>query len=162
MIDNATLVAQANALIKRRRSFLATPPPPSPPAAEAPLDFDLADSLAPLGDDDLPVLTEVVNLNSKASAEEANPSIQPAALEEHPDLQESLVSILAADLAHTIEQRLATELPGLIEATLTGLQEALKHGIAATTEAALQDFVTRRQPSALSREEAEQAAKRQG
>ena len=62
-------------------------------------------------------------------------------------LPERVVSndALAAELAHSIEQRLASELPSLVEATLAGLQDDLKAGIIAATEAALKDFIARRQ-----------------
>lgn len=144
MSDNDSLVDRANALITRRRSFVATPPatPATPAVAEAALDFDLADSAPPAVEDDLPVLTEVVDLSAPAAAEA--PKL-PAAPEQDGELQASLVAILAADLAQAIEQRLAAELPGLVEKALTGLQHDLKRSIAAVSEATTQDFIARRQ-----------------
>lgn len=128
----------------RRRSFVAAPPPPPPPppppAVSGPLDLDLSD-LLPEGEDDIPVLTEVVDLAS-VSAD------APDEEEQGPDLEalrETLADTLAAELARSIEQRLASELPSLVEHTLAGLQDDLKRGIIAATEAALQDFIARRQ-----------------
>lgn len=124
----------------RRRSFVAAPPPPPPPAPAGPLDLDLSD-LVPEGDDDIPVLTEVVDLASVSAdapdEKDAGPDLEA--------LRETLADALAAELAHSIEQRLASELPSLVEATLAGLQDDLKAGIIAATEAALKDFIARRQ-----------------
>lgn len=146
MSDNDSLVARANALITRRRSFVAAPPA-TPAVAETALDFDLGDSAPPAAEDDLPVLTEVVELGAPAvnttEATEA-PKPLPTVVEDR-ELQANLTAILAADLAQAIEQRLAAELPGLVEKALTGLQHDLKRTIAAVTEAATQDFIARRQ-----------------
>jgi len=131
----------------KRRSFVASPPPPPPPPAQpqpsGPLDFDLSD-LAPLPtstDDDIPVLTEVVDL-AAVSADAPDDKDQGPDLEA---LRETLADALARELAHSIEQRLAAELPSLVEATLANLQDDLKAGIVAATEAALRDFIARRQ-----------------
>ena len=144
MSDNDSLVDRANALITRRRSFVAAPPPPAP-VAEALLDFDIPhipDSPLPPVEDDLPVLTEVVDLEPLAPIAEAS---LPAISSDGLALQQSLVSILAADLSQAIEQRLALELPGLVENALSGLRHQLQQGIGAATEAALKDFMARRQ-----------------
>lgn len=110
----------------RRRSFLATPPAPTVTSG--------ADEVASApGDEDIPVLTEVVP--PEAAVSEAAPD----------RFDETLVSILAADLAHSIEQRLGVEIPSLIEATLESLEQDLRRGIVAATEAALRDFLARRQ-----------------
>lgn len=122
----------------RRRSFLAAPPPPAAPAG--PLDFDLSD-LTPEADDDIPVLTEVVDL---ATVSADAPDEREAGIDLEA-LRETLADTLAAELAHSIEQRLAAELPSLVEATLANLQDDLKQGIIAATEAALRDFIARRQ-----------------
>lgn len=147
MSENDTLVARANALITRRRSFVAAPPaspttPTAPAVAEKALDFDLTDSTPPATEDDLPVLTEVVELSTPTATAEAK---LPTTATEDRELQANLTAILAADLAQAIEQRLVAELPGLVEKALTGLQHDLKRSIAAVTEAATQDFIARRQ-----------------
>lgn len=120
---------------RRRRAFVAAPK--EAPLRGAPVmprleEIDLA-ATTPADDEDLPVLTEIV-------APEA------AVAEAAPDrFDETLVSILAADLAHSIESRLAVELPSLIEATLDSFQQDLRRGIVAATDAALKDFLARRQ-----------------
>lgn len=117
----------------RRRSFVATPQPA--PALEA----------APQDDeDDIPLLTEVVDLPPPAAPATAAPDLAVQGQQ----LEASLADTLAAELAHAIEARLAAELPSLVEATLAGLQDDLKRGIVAATESALKDFIARRQTSA--------------
>ena len=153
MSDNDSLVDRANALITRRRSFVAAPPA-APAVAETALDFDLADSAPPTVEDDLPVLTEVVDLSDPAAAEASK---LPAPAERDGELQASLVAILAADLAQAIEQRLATELPGLVEKALTGLQHDLQQTIETVTEAATQDFIARRQQQGAAPDPADNA-----
>lgn len=113
--------------LRRRRTFIATPlpaefsgPPQTPP------------------EEDIPVLTEIVGPET-APAENA---VSEAPRER---FDEALVSILAADLAHSIELRLGVEIPSLIEATLDSLEQDLRRGIVAATEAALKDFLARRQ-----------------
>ncbi|MDE2585246.1 MAG: hypothetical protein KGN39_07580, partial [Betaproteobacteria bacterium] len=100
MSENDTLVARANALITRRRSFVAAPPAtPAPPAlAEKALDFDLADSTPPATEDDLPVLTEVVELSAPAPNAAEAPKPPMTGVEDW-ELQANLTAILAADLA---------------------------------------------------------------
>lgn len=127
MADNNDVFNRADSLIKgRRRAFVAAPVMPKLEAV------DFAES-APAEEEDLPVLTEVVP--PEAAVSEAAPD----------RFDETLVSILAADLAHSIESRLAVELPSLIEATLDSFQQDLRRGIIAATEAALKDFLARRQ-----------------
>jgi len=138
MADNNDVFNRADSLIKgRRRAFVATPVMPR----LAEVDFAAA---APAEDEDLPVLTEVVT--PEAAVSEAGPD----------RFDETLVSILAADLAHSIESRLAVELPSLIEATLDSFQQDLRRGIVAATEAALKDFLARRQQLRLPLDEPNQ------
>lgn len=130
---NADVLNRVDSLIqpggRRRRSFLAAPPAP---------EANKAESALPPADEDIPVLTEVV------PADAVPP--EAAVSEPAPDrFDETLVSILAADLAHSIEQRLGIEIPSLIEATLENLEHDLRRGIVAATEAALRDFLDRRQ-----------------
>lgn len=129
MLDDAELVSRANALISRRRSFVARPATPADiepavPPAPAP------EPVAAEEEDDLPVLTEVI----------------PPATAAPPDrLDETLLSIIATDLVHSIERQLAVELPTLIEAALLNAQNELRTGIGSTLEMALRDFLARRQ-----------------
>ncbi|MFZ2853149.1 MAG: hypothetical protein WAZ34_03430 [Rhodocyclaceae bacterium] len=120
---------------RRRRTFLAAAKPQqeAPPLPEEPLIEALPAAAGPVEEDDLPILTE--EISPEAEVSEASP--------QHFD--ETLLSILTADLAHSIETRLAVELPSLIEATLDSFQQDLRRGVLAATEAALTDFIARRQ-----------------
>ena len=118
---------------RRRRSFVAAAsdtvelPVHSLPTMEidGPEDFD-----------DLPVLTEIVT---------AEASVAAVAAPEPDPIDETLLSIIAADLIHSIENQLAIELPTLIEATLLNAQNELRTGVNSTLEMALRDFLARRQ-----------------
>ena len=142
MAENNDVFNRADSLMRRRRAFVAAPAAP----AESPATQRLgAESVMPkleeidfssnqnTEDEDLPVLTDVVP--PEAAVSEAAPD----------RFDETLLSILAADLAHSIETRLGVELPSLIEATLDSFQQDLRRGIVAATEAALKDFLARRQ-----------------
>lgn len=122
---------------RRRRAFVAAPVMPK-------LEEIVFAAELPAEDDDLPVLTEVVA--PEAAVSEASPD----------RFDETLLSILAADLAHSIETRLGVELPSLIEATLESFQQDLRRGIVAATEAALKDFLARRQQLRLPLDEPNQ------
>ena len=118
---------------RRRRSFVAAAsdtvelPVHSLPTMEidGPEDFD-----------DLPVLTEIVTAEATVAA---------VAAPEPDPIDETLLSIIAADLIHSIENQLAIELPTLIEATLLNAQNELRTGVNSTLEMALRDFLARRQ-----------------
>jgi len=118
---------------RRRRSFVAAAsdtvelPVHSLPtmAIDGPEDFD-----------DLPVLTEIVTAEATVAA---------VAAPEPDPIDETLLSIIAADLIHSIENQLAIELPTLIEATLLNAQNELRTGVNSTLEMALRDFLARRQ-----------------
>jgi hypothetical protein len=111
---------------RRRRSFVAAsqPAPDTEPAVTAQQTSD--------EDDDLPVLTAVV-------APETTVSPPP---DERFD--ETLLAIVVADIAHSIEQQLAIELPTLVEASLLNVMEELRAGVSATVESTLRDFLVRR------------------
>jgi len=118
---------------RRRRSFVAAAtdtvelPVHSLPTGgiDGPEDFD-----------DLPVLTEIVTAEATVAA---------VAAPEPDPIDETLLSIIAADLIHSIENQLAIELPTLIEATLLNAQNELRTGVNSTLEMALRDFLARRQ-----------------
>jgi hypothetical protein len=139
MADNKAPLNRADSLITgRRRTFIASPRAETVPAVRAvPVMPKLADVVfpenEPAEDEDIPLLTEVVA--PEAAVSEASSG----------RFDETLVSILAADLAHSIETRFAIELPALIETTLDCFQQDLRRGITAVTEAALKDFIGRRQ-----------------
>jgi hypothetical protein len=133
MDETADLVERADSLMRnrgtpfvgrRRRSFLAA----AENAAAA-----AGTPLSASEDDDIPVLTDVV-------------TAEPAVAEPAPErVDEALPSLIDADFLHSVELRLASELPALIEATLSDARNELRAGINAVLEAAWQDFLARRQ-----------------
>jgi hypothetical protein len=130
MTEHSDVVDRADSLMRRRRSFVASVSGKTEPISAPP----------PISEDeDLPVLTEVV------SAEAVIPETQA-----EPYIEEALLSIIAADLVHTLERQLAIELPSLIEATLLNAQEELRSGINSTLDMALRDFLARRHQLSLS------------
>ncbi|MFZ4535251.1 hypothetical protein [Propionivibrio sp.] len=130
MAEFSDIVERADSLMRRRRSFVATPTSKAESASVPLLEND---------DDDLPVLTEVV---SEAAVSEA-----AAITTERFD--ETQVSLLASEIAHAIGQQLTYELPTLLEATLITAGEELRAGITATMETALRDFIARRKQLSL-------------
>ncbi len=123
--DNAAagVLNRADALMmKRRRSFVAIPGG-MPNKGEA----------MPTDDEDLPVLTEVV------SAEEVVAKAVSKRM-----LDETQVSLIAAEMSDAIQQQLVFELPTLIEAVLVSAGEELRAGITETMEMAMRDFIARR------------------
>ena len=122
MAEAPDVVNRADALMKRRRSFVALPGGQS--AAAQPV--------TAAEEDDLPVLTEVV------AAEEF--VAKPIAKR----IDETQVSLLASEMSQAIQQQLIYELPTLIEAVLIGAGEELRAGITETMETAMRDFMSRR------------------
>lgn len=110
--------------LPRRRSFVASTTVTATPAVHlSPPSSD---------DDDLPLLTDVV-------------IPAPTGPEEDVDHMASrLRSTLAADLADLVDRRLSSELPALLDAALVKAADHLRHGIAATIDTALRDFVAER------------------
>ncbi len=123
MAEQSDVVDRADTLMRRRRSFVATP---STEEEKASLRKPVND------DDDLPVLTEIVSAEAAVSESSTD------------RFDETLLSIIATDLIHSIENQLAIELPSLIEATLLNAQNELRTGVNSTLEMALHDFITRR------------------
>lgn len=109
------ILARADALMQRRRQNSAE-------ADDIPV---LTDSVEPVeSDDDVPVLLDVESFEPPAEpeppvaeVEEAAPAI-PLAEAHEPAFDAALRDILAHELARRVEQRLATELPRIIEATV--------------------------------------------
>jgi hypothetical protein len=128
VVERADLLMQAGTSPfggRRRRSFVAA----------TTRNAELTSTPLPtIDDDDLPVLTDVVPAEVEPVSDASN----------EPD-EEALLSIIAADLVHSIEQQLAIELPTLIEATLINAQNELRAGVNSTLEMALRDFLARRQ-----------------
>ena len=123
VIERADSLIQGNpAGSRRRRSFVASPLGKPEPVIVPTLPDD----------DDLPVLTEIVPAEVVKPESNAN------------RMDETQVSILAAEIAHAIEQQMTFELPTLLEATLLTASADLRAGITATMETALRDFIARR------------------
>lgn len=129
MSDSDPLVSRIDALVKRRRSFVARTG--APPAADAPASD--AKQLAAT-DEDVPMLTEVIDLAEASSPED----VAPVPLE-------PLIQALAADLAHALEYRLQADLPGVVDAALDRLSADLRAGMARVAESAIRDFLGRQQ-----------------
>ncbi len=146
------VVARADSLM-RRRSFVAAPAPAlrqTPPA------------------DDIPVLNEAAEVEA-VRAEEADDNIPLLTEEVFPDtptvsaardrFDETLAARLAAEFAHSLERRLAAELPTFVEASLAVLEADLRRGILDIANDAIKDFVARREQLRLPLEEPENGHK---
>lgn len=115
---------------RRRRAFVAMAPvPPAPLPVHSPLPAE----------EDIPVLTEIVPPDLATPPEDV-----PATT-----VDEALLAVLSADLAHAIEQQLAAELPTLLEATLANVSHELRIGIADTIDLAVRNFIAHRQQLCL-------------
>jgi hypothetical protein len=126
MAEHSELVERADSLMRRRRSFVASPLTKVESADVPRPSFPLID------DEDVPVLTEVVPAEAAVS-------------EESPDhFDETRVALLASDIAHAIGQQLTADLPELLETVLINAREELRAGVTATMETALRDFIARR------------------
>lgn len=125
----SSVVARADALMQRRRQGFS----PAQEGGDLPV---LTETVDP--DDDLPVLLAVETVAPTALIEPEPPTPDPAVLE-----------ILAHELARRMGERLADEIPGLVatalQSALTGVTEELRQGLAASTEAAIRDFLAERE-----------------
>jgi hypothetical protein len=117
------IIDRIDALVKKRRSFVAgsTATTPAP----------VADN-----DDDLPLLTDIVELAEVAAEAPGPDTVAPL---------QPMLDALAADLAHAIEDRLALDLPEILETAVEELRSQLRVGIAGSVESATRDFLARRQ-----------------
>ena len=147
------VIDRLDALIHKRRSYVAKPataesiaaPAPAtqtpdvpfvenaPHAAEPPPAVDY--QAAPPDDDDVPILTEVVDVPA-VSAD------QPAAVAHAP--LEPLLDAMANDLTLLLQQRMAQDLPPVLEQAFARFGDELRRGIAEIAENAARDFVARR------------------
>lgn len=134
------VVARADSLM-RRRSFVAMPAPsPILTLDDFPV---LMTEPGVIEDEDVPVLTEIVLPES------------PAEDAPRERFDETLASRLASEFAHSLERRLAAELPTLVEASLAVLEADLRRGILDIANDAIKDFVARREQLRLPLEEPE-------
>lgn len=134
MTDYSDVVERADSLMRRRRSFVATP--------VNKVVTEVASAPTPvIEDDDLPVLTEVVS---------ADAAVSEAVSKAGPDrFDETQLSLMATEIAHAIGQQLTSELPSLLESALLNAGEELRAGITATMETVLRDFIARRKQLSL-------------
>lgn len=131
------VVSRADSLMRRRRAFVAAPPQELP--GDVPMLVE--EALPRPTDDDIPVLTE-----------EVLPDTPTGALPRD-KFDEKLASRLASEFAHSLELRLAAELPSLVEASLAVLEADLRRGILDIANDAIKDFVARREQLRLPLEE---------
>ena len=163
MKENTTVVERADALMRRRRSFVASPRPRPSPPDELPTATIFNVLQKRTEDDDLPLLTEVIPSAPTAPTAPADDDlplltdeVPPEALHEDDTLRqqriaaelsaclaERLAAELSAELVRAIEQRLAAELPTLIEAILLNTGQELRAGIEASVGEVCRDFVRR-------------------
>jgi hypothetical protein len=116
-----------DALIRSRRSFVAR----GPAVTETRLEPAAASA-----DDDIPVLTEVVDIEQATG-------MAPGPLAAAP--LQPMLDALASDLAHAVEDRLAADLPEIVDGALTAFAADLRRGLAASVDSATRDFLARRQ-----------------
>lgn len=121
-LANNTVLVRANALMQRRRSQNEDVPV-------------LTDALLD-SENELPVLTVV------ATEDIGSPTPTPAGLDP------VVFDRMAEELTRHVHNRLAAELPSLVEAalqsTLSALTRELEAGLTETTEAAIRDFLNER------------------
>ncbi len=141
MKENTTVVERADALMRRRRSFVASPRPRPSPPDELPTATIFNVLQKRTEDDDLPLLTDEVP--PEALHEDDTLRQQRIAAELSACLAERLAAELSAELVRAIEQRLAAELPTLIEAILLNTGQELRAGIEASVGEVCRDFVRR-------------------
>lgn len=152
MIPSDNLTSRADALMRKRRSFVAKATPRNtpaeviafaPPAEAAPAAPAHAPTLEvappiPAPEDDLPVLTEVVD-----------PALVSPEVPEPPDpeaIRANLEVLLSGELAQALEARLLEEIPALVASLQAELGGLLEQRLTAVAAATVQDFLTRHQP----------------
>lgn len=138
-MSNDDVVSRADSLMRRRRSFVASTAPIADvqPGVNTPTPIE--------AEEDIPVLTE-----------EVMPDI-PAASMSRERFDETMAARLASEFAHTLERRLAAELPSMVEASLAVLEADLRRGILDTADAAIKDFLARREQLRLPLDEPNKA-----
>lgn len=137
MTEPDPLVSRIDALVKHRRSFVARAAGPAAGGAgdeAAPVTDAAPERATGAPDEDVPLLTEVIDLGEASSPDDAAPiPLEP------------LIQALAADLAHALEYRLQTDLPAVIDTALERLSTDLRSGVAQVAESAIRDFLGRQQ-----------------
>lgn len=123
-----SLIDRVNSLMHRKRVFVAgaghAPENPTP---------------APLEDEDLPVLTEIVDI-SEVSSDTPGTTVQPPL--------DPLIAAVTQEFAQQLQQRFSAELPGMIDEATTRLATELQQAVFQIAQQALREFVSqRRQPA---------------
>jgi hypothetical protein len=86
-------------------------------------------------DEDLPMLTEVVDI-AEVSSDQPN-SLSHA-------ISEPLLETMAAELANAVQQRLTADFPLLLDDAVERLAVELRRGMHQITESAIRDYLARR------------------
>ena len=118
------LIERADSLMQRKRVFVAGAP-------AAPVRSDLATP----DDDDLPILTEIVDISEVSSDTPNAAARQPL---------DPLADAATQELARQLQQRFASELPELIEQATVKLALELQQAVQGIAEQCLRDFVSQR------------------
>lgn len=126
------VVDRLDALIRKRRSYVAQGDLPRETGARAPQveAFPAANE-----DDDVPVLTEVVDIAEVST---------DAPIRTGPTPIEPMLDAIAAELVNALQQRLADELPPLLDTAFEHFSAEVRVGIRGITDTAVRDFIERR------------------
>lgn len=120
------VLGRLDALAGRRRSFVAGGATGTEPARSE--------------DDDLPLLTEVVDI-AEVSGDQPHNRSQV--------LSEPLLEAMAAELANAVQQRLTADFPALLDDAVDRLANELRRGMHQITESAIRDYLARRRQLSL-------------
>lgn len=118
------LIERADSLMQRKRVFVAGAPP-------APVKSDLAT----LDDDDLPILTDIVDISEVSGDMPSAAARQPL---------DPLADVVTQEFALQLQQRFASELPGLIDQATAKLAIELQQAVQRIAEQCLRDFAAQR------------------
>lgn len=133
------LVERVDALLKRHQNLLSPSPAPSASPQEALLDFDpvppAAEIPLPESDDDIPVLTEVLDPDLADTPQELEPAPPPAPEPVPPpaldraalaaEIENVVLEKLLAELDRSLEFRLNRSIGDLLDQILDGLRAEL-------------------------------------
>lgn len=125
MSETDPIVQRIDALVRKRRSFVATPAGEAAPPLGAPAEDR----------DDIPLLTEIVDLSAVSGEAAGAPAPPPL---------EPLINALAADLSAAVADRLEAELVGIVDSALAQFDQELRRGVSGAIDAARRDFLARR------------------
>lgn len=120
------VLGRLDALAGKRRSFVAGGAAGTEPARNE--------------DDDLPLLTEVVDI-AEVSGDQPHSRSQ--------GLSEPLLEAMAAELANAVQQRLTADFPALLDEAVGRLSDELRRGMHQIAESAVRDYLARRRQLSL-------------